>query len=238
MNGPRSFSFRDKLVASLECAGTDDVEVIVKKLFPSDVKKVWRATEIEDRSGVDYWGLLANGEKLGIDLKTRPRDFGKKDWAVEWWSAYEQRKKGWTIDVQKKAWLILYFCLDTQRAFVAPSIFLRTVALEFQSDWRSKYHTAAQYTRPEWAKGKTVQSQFCEVCQKKHMLFSGGWHSKCTFVPENILMESMGALATFQRMQSIQVEPANILVMPKPIELMRGYQTNFQFPELVDEKLA
>jgi hypothetical protein len=119
-----------------------------------------RATEDEDKSGVDYWILRDHGlPPLAIDVKHREFDpierFGSDDICIEttsiyvgpdkppWEDAY-RKKVGWTLDATRRTDLIVYtWPLPNgrcgRRFWVVYFPFLCYVALKYWRYWAAKY---------------------------------------------------------------------------------------------------
>lgn len=68
-------------------------EILTRDL---DAQKVRRASEQDDRRGVDYWVIRKCGRPQGVDLKARRYDWG--DVHVEMVSRVAEQKIGWTLN--------------------------------------------------------------------------------------------------------------------------------------------
>lgn len=134
-------------------------------------------TNVElDKMGIDYIATLRNGAEIKIDAKTRSK--GCSIWwrdgpelALEIWSViptkYNAGKVGWTLDEKKEVDLIFFKfdLVDTDKLYLIPYQLLRMV-------FRRNYYT--------WIKRYKIDTQT-----------SGGWQSKCVFVPARIVMSKI-----------------------------------------------
>ena len=146
-----------------------DIKNIILANFP-DAVKVERANVTDDKSGIDYWVTTQSGQRHGIDVKVRSKDYAqgyppKDDIALEIWSKVDS-KVGWTRDTNKRTDYILWIWLDTGRWTLVPFPMLCSVFSGHWEQWAKKYDAPIQNTR------NSDGSQ---------------WQSQCVFVPRNVV---------------------------------------------------
>lgn len=101
----------------------------------TDCRGVSRATQAEDRRGIDYWVITAHG-RLGLDLKLRRKDHaaGRRstiDCVIEL-DGYGN--SGWLLK-PGGAHLILFACSDTHRVALFEKPGLQTAVILNLSRW-------------------------------------------------------------------------------------------------------
>jgi hypothetical protein len=166
------YGFDEQLIASAGVIPSCDVAEILRQRMPGcvEVKKSCKET---DRSGVDWWAVLENGKRVGVDLKNRDKDcmaFGNDDLALETWSVIGERP-GWTRDESKICDWVLWVWGDTGRFFLLPFQPLCSVFGDSWQKWRADYKTRQQ--RTPGRNGKP------------------GWSSECVFVPRKVVLEAV-----------------------------------------------
>ncbi len=167
----RNYDFTEQFAYSEGVANDGHLEIILRDRIPQCMN-VTRATEIEDRSGTDYWAHRGGGLRpLSIDLKARavdPLNFTfnpSDDVALETWSVIGQ-KVGWTRDESKTTDYILWFWQPTRRFLLIPFPPLCKVFQRYWKSWREQY----------------------EVPPPQN---SGGWQSECVYVPRLVLLDKL-----------------------------------------------
>jgi len=169
----RHFDFRQELSHSRQAAVTELVTTAARELFGQHVT-IEPAAEDDDRAGVDYWALLPSGRRLGIDLKLR-RDHGDAgDVALELWSVVpgpdgRPGVPGWPWDPRKRTDYVLWLWLDTRTYYAIPYPLLQAAFCRYARSWVRRYRTADQS--------------------------SGGWTSRCVFVPIRDLDRAIAAVS-------------------------------------------
>ena len=161
---PKEYGFNDRLEMSVGVSASRDIEKILFEVIPGSTK-VFPASNANDRSGTDWWVEHDSGRFLSVDCKVREKDYAAQpvkadDLALETLSVVEKGIPGWTRSEKKRSDFILWFWLDTGRWCLVPFPMLCKVFQLKWRDWAAKYRVATQFT-PE----------------------SGGYHSKCVFVP-------------------------------------------------------
>jgi len=149
-----------------------DLPRILRARIPH-CQDVIRASEQEDRDGVDYWALRPPARRLGIDLKVRNRDYradGKDDLALETWSVWEQGKVGWTRDVTKNTDFICWYFLDSGRFHLTSFPVLCRV-------FRARYDAWLRDYGPEWTQMSHDKGR--------------SWTSKHIYVPRRVVEEAV-----------------------------------------------
>jgi hypothetical protein len=189
----RELDFNERMRMSDGVAATDDVRTILVGEIPGAVSAV-RASNVNDRQGVDWWVEMSTARHLAVDVKVREHDWAathpdEDDLALETWSVVESQKIGWTRDESKRCDYILWLWQDTRRFCLLPFPMLCRV---FNDQWRS------------WTK------QF-KTKRQKTSWNSGTYHSECVFVPRRevwaeIYRKFSGNL--------VAVEPAVVEVEP------------------------
>lgn len=167
-----AYGFDQQLIASKGVLETFDVAEILQARIPGCVQSE-QADADSDRSGVDWWAILENGQRIGVDVKHRPKDcmkFGSDDVALETWSVVG-KKIGWTRDSNKACAWVLWVWADTGRFLLVPFPAICGVFSENWRQWASKYRTCRQIT-----KSTKVRS---------------GWESECVFVPRAVLLNAI-----------------------------------------------
>lgn len=168
----KSYSFEKKLIASKGLIESCDVLEILRLRLPGCVDAVSTSTEI-DRTGVDWLATLLSGRVVGVDVKTRDKDylrFGHDDVALETWSVIGSRV-GWTRDESKVCEWVLWVWKDTGRFFLVPFLPLCCVFAQRWEDWSEIYKKAIQRT-PSTSKFKSYQSE-------------------CVFVPRSVIVDAI-----------------------------------------------
>ena len=143
------------------------------RLIP-DCCGVTRATQAEDRRGVDYW-VMTPKSRIGLDLKLRTRDYGAArgrgiDCVIEldgWGSS------GWLLKAGG-AELVLFACADTGR-----------VALFY----RDKLRTAVTLNLSRW----TADGRAKEIQTTSHRDGSY-WKSNAVIISGDLLAEAIDRL--------------------------------------------
>lgn len=166
------YGFDDRLIVSNGLITSCDVSEILTSRLPGCVE-VEKTDKKTDKSGVDWWAHMANGCKVGVDLKRRTKDcrqFGNDDVALESWSVIG-RKVGWSRDESKACEWILWVWDDTGRFLLMPFASICGVFANHWLEWRKAYQTREQIT---------------PGTQKRD-----GWKSECVFVPRNVLQAAV-----------------------------------------------
>lgn len=154
----RTYSFDDKLHNSTSYY--KEVQNILSDIFQTQIN-LQKSVLKDDKLGIDYWCVLANEQKISLDLKKRDKDFKKNDVALETLSVVEDNKIGWTLDDNKKNDYVLWFWEDSNKYFLIPFTPLRIwFSLNFKH-WKKQY--------------------LC--CKQKTMFHNYNYHSECVFVP-------------------------------------------------------
>lgn len=167
-----AYSFDQQLIASKGVLETCDVSQILQTHIPGCMRSE-QADPEADRSGVDWWAILANGERIGVDVKHRPRDcmrFGNDDVALETWSVVG-KQIGWTRDSKKKCAWVMWIWADTGRFLLLPFPAVCAVFSDNWKNWVDNYKTCKQTTRPTKSRS--------------------GWESECVFVPRTVLLNAV-----------------------------------------------
>lgn len=152
------------------------VEDVLLGNIPGAVKVV-RANVDDDKSGVDWWvEVLSFGERkrVGVDAKVRNDDWASRgcdDLALETWSVVNE-SPGWTRDPRKRTDYVLWLWKDTGRWCLVPFAMLCAVFCDRWVDWRRRYQTNRQRTRPG-------------------PKFQRGWESECVFVPRKVVWRAI-----------------------------------------------
>ena len=167
-----SYGFSQQLIASNGVIQTCDVGEILTARLPGCVR-VEKSDISSDRSGVDWWAVMSNGRKVGVDFKGRAKDcltYGSDDLALETWSAIDA-KIGWTRDAGKMCEWILWVWSDTGRFCLMPFPPLCGVFQRNWVEWRGVYQTSTQKTTATDSRP--------------------GWKSECVFVPRDVVIGSV-----------------------------------------------
>jgi len=144
------FSFSEQLAFSKTRLATSPTDAIAL-MIPGCIK-VEMATEVEDRSGIDYWGVLKSGRRIGIDSKTRRAGCSSlwrssdPELAIERWSVFYRENDhrnvtGWTLDQKKKTDLVLFTFdpTDTPYCYLVGFHHLRKAFIKAGKRWLSEY---------------------------------------------------------------------------------------------------
>ena len=129
-------------------------------------------TDIEtDKTGVDYYAHLKSGVIVKVDAKRREAGASRfwksePELAIETWSVFKT-KVGWTFNKGSPAEYILYSFepCDSNNFYLIPFQLLRNAAFDNGREWRDTYHEKTQY--------------------------SGGWESRCIFVPASVVLNAV-----------------------------------------------
>lgn len=169
------YDFHERLFWSQGRAISGTAEKILLDNIPGAVS-VAKSTDVEDRSGTDWWVCLENGKRVSVDLKAREKDcqtFGNDDLALEILSVVEADKIGWTADANKMTDFILWLWEDTGRWTLVSFCQLCAVFRDHYGEWTDGRYTIPpdQYTPPK--NGRS------------------GWHSRCVFVPRKAVWRAI-----------------------------------------------
>ena len=130
-----------------------------------------------DRTGVDYFAHLKNGVVVKVDAKRREAGAsrhwkGEPELAIETWSVY-RTKIGWTFNSKSPVEYILYSFepCDSNNYYFLPFQLLRKAAFDNGREWRDIYRERKQQ--------------------------SGGWESRCIFVPASVVLNAVRGAMTF-----------------------------------------
>lgn len=167
---PIRYGFGDQLRMSQGSLQNASVAQILMAEIPGAVS-VMRASEVEDRQGIDYWVNLKSGRQ-GIDAKVRSEDWamrGSDDLALEIWSVEERKIIGWTRDSNKRTDYVIWWWTDTGRWCLIPFPMLCAVFIKKWQQWSEEFRTARQFTP----------------------YGEDGWHSVCVFVPRKIVWSTI-----------------------------------------------
>jgi len=146
-------SFNDDFRFSDTPAAYALVRMACKTYLP-DCVGLKRASYAEDRAGVDFWAHMADGARIGIDLKLRRKDYGARygkplDCVVELDCA---GSNGW-LNKAGGAPLILFAASDTGRYFMVPADKLRAAVVTGLARWIASGQVHELKTTSTWGKG-------------------------------------------------------------------------------------
>ena len=120
---------------------TEESHNLAEEMFKKYWHKNYKGYEIsslkEDLSGIDYFVILKDQTKIGIDVKFRNKDYcidKTPDICIEDWSVIGS-KEGWIADSTKKTDYILFVCRDTKRSHCYDFKVLQRVYEEFGHRW-------------------------------------------------------------------------------------------------------
>lgn len=162
-----SYDFGERLRMSHGHSANASVQSVLLRNIPSACRVV-RASESDDKHGIDWWVECVSQRSVSVDCKVRSRDYaadGKDDLALETFSVIEAGLVGWTRDRSKQTDYVLWLWQDTGRWLLVPFQLLCGVFEKNWQDWASEYQTARQRSS---GYGKT-------------------WQSECVFVPRRII---------------------------------------------------
>lgn len=124
----------------------------------------------DDIAGVDYWAILGEGRRVGIDDKLR-RDCvrywpdGKPQVSLEIWSKVPSDGKpgkiGWTLDQHKRTEYVMFRFSDYKQVFLFPFRLLQMAMARNIVEWSKIY----------------------QICQQDN----GSYKSESIFVPATIV---------------------------------------------------
>ena len=142
---------------------------------------VLSGSERDDKCGVDYWVRLRDNRWIGVDVKSRSRDYrqdGKDDLALEIWSIEEAQKIGWTRDPNKQCRYVMWYWVDTGRVCLIDFLQLCAVFSQELDRWQREYPVHRQLTPDR------------------------GYHSTCIIVPTKEIWMAVG-----KRFMSLEFDP-------------------------------
>ena len=153
-----TFNFRDQLVLSTGTTVNTAIGEILTDVIPGSLR-AFRATQEEDRQGIDWWVETRSGERVGVDCKVRTKDLWPKqdDLALETWSVVEKKIVGWSLDTSKRTDYIFWIWTDTGRWCIVPFLLLVRAFKAKKDAWALVFPVARQSTE-------------------------GRYHSECIFV--------------------------------------------------------
>jgi len=145
----------------------------------SDCIGVKRASQAEDKAGVDFWAHMADGSRIGIDLKLRRKDFGAQygkplDCVVELDCAGSQ---GW-LNKAGGAELILFAASDTGRYYMVAARDLRAAVITGLARWMAAGLVHELRTVSQWDKGQVGRQ----------------WESKAVAISSDLIQRQIRAL--------------------------------------------
>jgi len=163
------YNFNDRMVMSDGVNQSANIQELLLANIPGACN-VHRASNANDRNGVDWWVEHRSGKFLAIDCKVRSKDFGIKnpkndDLALETWSVIEEKIVGWTAREDKLTDYILWFWMDSGRWCLIPFPLLCNVFLKNSDQWTKEYKVATQKTTG----------------------MNSEYHSQCVFVPRRVI---------------------------------------------------
>lgn len=168
----RSYGFDERIAFSRGAALESDRETI--KAFLVGCVKVVKASESDDRAGVDYIATLRKGYPVTVQAKRRDKGCsahwnGEPQLALEKWSVVERKISGWTLDESKSSELILFSFdpSDWHEAFIVSAQHLRVAFRRYLHDWYAAHYHAMQHTPDR------------------------GYHSECVFVPVSVVLAAV-----------------------------------------------
>jgi hypothetical protein len=180
-NRVSNYNFQDQKIMSEGVSTTDSIKDILLKNLEGAIT-IEKASDVEDRNGIDWWVKLFNGKTIGIDCKIRAKDFkvisngAEDDLALETWSVIKiedgkhiESKVGWTRDINKKTDFILWYWKDSGRWCLISFLCLCKVFNANWEIWKLKYKTQRQKTTSEY----------------------GEYLSECTFVPRKVIWREL-----------------------------------------------
>jgi len=165
------FDFGQQVKMSEGISLSFDFREVLLTEIPNAIE-IRRATQLDDRSGTDWWVDRLNNRPLSVDLKARGVDYGVRgqdDLALETWSVIEQGVIGWTRNPAKGSDYILWFWGDTKRWCLMPFPMLCKVFSILWQRWTEIYKTRRQTSNRN---GYIYQSE-------------------CVFVPRQVVWDSL-----------------------------------------------
>ncbi|MCB2212529.1 hypothetical protein KQI52_10495 [bacterium] len=140
-------SFRKCLAFSRSKQVTRLVRLALRQKFLT-MSRIEPSTPEEDRKGVDFWVVLRDGTRIGIDVKAQRNYVG---WlALETWSSVEKSVVGWTLREDVLTEYVLWVWPSKRRFALVPFRPLRTVFREFGRDWYVNHPVSRQFTQADW----------------------------------------------------------------------------------------
>lgn len=104
--------------------------------------------------GVDRVVTLTSGREINVEEKVRQETY--PDFALEYWSSFEDKARGWMVKSQLTDYLAYVF-LPTCTSYMLPYQLLRTAWQTHRIEWTKKYfRIEANNTRPDGSKYTTV----------------------------------------------------------------------------------
>lgn len=148
-----------------------------EQLGAVDIK---RASEQDDRRGVDFWAIVPNRPNIAIDVKRRSKDWPDVD--IETWSNAEQGKPGWAADRSKITDYVLWLWPSRYLFVSYPQ--LRAALLRHMPEWERLY--------PQRGRAGRV----------RHTSTERKYHTKNVYVPEAVLLDAL-----YPELQAVHLVP-------------------------------
>jgi hypothetical protein len=167
-------TFKQQLAMSHGVSASNSIADILLANLPGAIR-IEKATLAEDRSGVDWWANMLNGDRVGIDCKVRSEDYsvkGKDDLALESWSVVERKIVGWSRDPNKRTDYILWLWTDTGRWCLVPFPMLCKVFGDKWESWRRTFKVARQRTDQRY-QSECIFVPRHELWREIYQVFSG-----------------------------------------------------------------
>lgn len=104
----------------------------IKAQFP-EVLAIHAAHSENDKIGVDYWLEFENGAMEALDVKVREKDYAihgdDRTACLELVANTRSGKAGWTVDTAKRTNWIMFFYVETRKAFTYQARELRSAVI-------------------------------------------------------------------------------------------------------------
>ncbi len=108
------------------------VRLAIKKQFP-EVLAIHPAHSKNDKLGIDYWLEFENGVNETLDVKVREEDYtlrgDDRTACLELIANTNSGKPGWTVDPSKRTNWVMFFYVETKKAFTYHARELRSAVI-------------------------------------------------------------------------------------------------------------
>jgi len=135
--------FKTDLEYSLESRENEIFDKFYFRAFSGLVQITFVSDITTQKRGIDKLLNFDNGKVVSIDEKKRRTNYG--DIALELWSVWEQRKRGWLYT--SEADYIIYAIMPVSKVYLLPTLLLRNAWLKNEVLWTDKYREVRAYNK-------------------------------------------------------------------------------------------
>lgn len=125
-------NFDDDLAASQTPEIDAAVKLAIRNHYP-DARSIMKSCPENDKAGADWWIEFTNNKVLSLDAKIRTKDYTTatedRIACIELVSSKTTGKLGWSIDPSKITDIVMFYYIDTKKAYFYPARELRNAII-------------------------------------------------------------------------------------------------------------